>query len=74
MLIETNDIGLMLNSLVDIIIDVPVEFCLYKKKIPAVVTRCEPGNIAISFEKLEKGTETLLTETCDNSLYTASNI
>ena len=60
LLIRTKDIGLMENSLVQVMFDLYSSHCLYEVKIPAVVLRCENSQIAAAFETLEKGTEELI--------------
>lgn len=68
MLICTKEIGLLENSLIQIVFDVHGNHCLYGVRIPAIVLRYEIDNTAISFENLEKGTEELL-----NSIYLSNN-
>lgn len=60
LLIETKDIGLMENSLVQVMFDMSSDHCLYEIKIPVVVLRCEKNRVAVGFETLEKGIEDLI--------------
>jgi hypothetical protein len=65
--LQTNDLGLIQNNLVE------VEFCvdelhtLYNVRIPCLVVRSDACGLALAFENIEKGTEELIKE---NSLYT----
>ena len=60
LLIRTKDIGLMENSLIQIMFDIYSSHCLHEVKLPVVVLRCEKNQIAVAFETLEKGTEELI--------------
>jgi hypothetical protein len=58
--IKTKDIGLLENSLIEIMFDIYSAHSLFEVRIPAIVLRCEKEQIAASFENLEKGTEELI--------------
>jgi len=60
LLLETKDLGLSVNSLVDIQFDTDESHQLYKIMIPAIVSRIEDGAIALTFEMLEKATEQII--------------
>ena len=59
-LLQSKDLGLSVNSLVDVQFDVDESHHLYKAMIPAIVSRIEDGAIALSFEMLEKATEEII--------------
>jgi len=60
LLIKTGCIGLTENSLIQVMFEVDNSHCFYNIMIPAVVRRSDNEQIAVAFEKLEKGIEEFL--------------
>ena len=60
MVLESEDLGLSVNSLIDIKFDVDEKYQLYNVIIPAIVKRIGNGQIALAFEMLEKATEQII--------------
>jgi len=60
MVLESEDLGLSVNSLIDIKFDVDDNYQLYNVTIPAIVKRVGNGKIAVAFEMLEKATEQII--------------
>jgi len=58
--LESVDLGLSVNSLVEIKFDVDDSYQLYDVIFPAIVKRVGDGKIALSFEMLEKATEQII--------------
>ena len=66
-LLESNDLGLSVNSLVNIRFEVGENQYLCNKFIPAIVNRIEGNTLALSFEMLDKGTEQIIQQEIINS-------
>ena len=66
-LIESEDLGLPINSLAEIEFEVDENHPLKEIRLPVVVKRVTSNNIAISFEVLDKATEQLILENMVNS-------
>jgi len=58
--LETEDLGLSINSLIEIKFDVNDSHQLHNVILPAIVKRIEKGKIALAFEMLEKATEQII--------------
>ena len=58
--LETEDLGLSVNSLVEIRFDVDDTYQLNDVILPAIVKRISQGQIALAFEMLEKATEQII--------------
>jgi len=59
-LLETEDLGLSVNSLIEIKFDVNDTYQLHNVMLPAIVKRIEKGKMALAFEMLEKATEQII--------------
>lgn len=59
-LVESGEIGLSVNSLIQIQFVVNEGHSLYQLRLPAIVKRIENNKIAIAFEMLEKATEEII--------------
>jgi len=59
-LINTDDLGLPVNALVEIELIVPDDFMQSRIRIPGVVNRVGKADIAIEFERLDKAAEAII--------------
>ena len=58
--VEVHELGLSVNSLIEIRFKVDSNHLLFKTNIPAIVKRIEADGIAVVFERIEKGAEELV--------------
>lgn len=59
-LIQSDDLGLPVNSLIDLMFEVDIDHPLKDFLFPVVVKRITDENFAVSFEVLDKATEALI--------------
>lgn len=59
-LLDIEDPGFTINSLLEVEFGVSRWHALYKIHIPAIVVRCSEKQLAVSFETLQKDTEDLM--------------
>lgn len=64
---EVHELGLSVNSLIEIRFNVDANHLLYNMNIPAIVQRIEVDGIAVVFERIEKAAEELIQNKINHS-------
>jgi hypothetical protein len=58
--VEVHELGLSINSLIEIRFNVDTNHLLFRTNVPAIVKRIEAEGIAVVFERIEQGAEDLI--------------
>lgn len=65
--VEVHDLGLSVNSLIQVRFNVDMNNLLYNMNIPAIVKRIETDGLAVVFERIEQGAEELIQRNINHS-------
>ncbi|WP_455207361.1 PilZ domain-containing protein [Kaarinaea lacus] len=65
--VEVHDLGLSVNSLIQVRFNVDMNNLLYNMNIPAIVKRIEANGIAVVFERIEQGAAELIQSNINHS-------
>lgn len=67
--VEVHELGLSVNSLVEIRFNVDVNHLLFNTLIPAIVKRIDEDGLVVAFERIEKAAEDLIIDNIKKSRF-----